>query len=333
MASTFSQSQLFEHLKVVKIIQKIATVLGFSVPNLYNYRGLSGYFLIYAILLCIILICTTALSLYGRFVKTYINDVLSTVILTDVFFYLAPITTYTVSIIWTILFRRRDLLRFVRALRDLEKSLNTKFYFEYKYNENKLFSYFILFESFICSYIFYAILHISIIDFQIKVLLFNLNFFLSIFSMSIICMQIAQHMINLRYMFKFLNRKLYKTINYYSNDKPLNIIGDEFLKSGSPKPNYVEMNFFLKKYDILCDLVDLFAKVYGLQMLFITLTITVMIIRNLNMTLKVALGVAKNIPQHGINFMMGDAVFSSIICVVRIKKFIVRLKYIVKKKN
>ncbi|XP_044271280.1 putative gustatory receptor 28b [Tribolium madens] len=251
--------------KIVKILQSVSEITALSVPDLFNYSGLSVIYIIYSTSLAFALVTLSVYTLYFKGIYIYKNTLATVSILDSVA--IASVTiTNVLSISFAIIFRRRKIVLLVKNLKEIERVLNSQI------NDKVLIIVFGLLEIFLFSYIVFESVS------QIRthgVFLYSLSVVMhvNIFLVSITVTQVQLFSTCVKQYFTFVNEKLATTMQY----------------PPTSKVETIKMKFFLKTYDKLCDIIDLVSSSYGIQIACVTFIIIICLIESLNLLMKFAL--------------------------------------------
>lgn len=282
----------------------ISELVGLSVPNLLNYKGLPVLYIIYVVLLLCGLIFTCTESLIYKITKEYPNNLITCTVL-DMSFYLLMLLTNFVSLNWAIFIKRKQLVKFFKKLKqfdeNFEKNMNgiKKRYF---YLE------FILIHGLVLIYLSYgnySILKYAETSYRCYLCV---NFTVNFYFVTVTVLQVYYFAACLKERLYILNEKV-NHFRYYANvfarfQKNLKAV--EMLNDSE---NFTK---FLKRHDALCDMIDLLNNSYGWQIFFIILTAMVAFLNAINICLKYLLGTYE-LDEH-----FGVVVVTSLIFLVNI---------------
>lgn len=291
--------------RIIKLLQRISQTIGLSVPDLYNYNGLAVWYIIYSILICLLLLGLCVYTLYCKCLYFYF-DIIATVAILDSIAITSITLTNVISVLFTVIVRRRKIVQVVKHLKEIERTLNEKFDIVCQLNDRGLFLQFISLEIMIAAYvIFDSISEIKGNDvFHYS---WTVVMHLNIIMVSVSVMQVQIVSTCIKQYFRVVNERLGATMQY-----PVWRKGE---KSSNPKFGTVNMKFFLKLYDKLCDVIELTSKSHGIQIACISFIIIICLIESMNILMKFALRIAVMGGKSNINLLLADT-WNSIIYIV-----------------
>ncbi|KAF5275851.1 hypothetical protein FQR65_LT04089 [Abscondita terminalis] len=248
----------------IKILDGISQLLCLTVPNLYNYNGLSVWYLLYSLtfvaLLYFLLVWNVKLKIdsYYRIIdKTSTLDVL-------VMFSYSFINSFI--ILHTVFFRRKSLILGIRQLEELYNAFNLSPYI----NKSKTF---VIFGA--SSHLKFAAILVVVVSFhflrieQLQALL-HVHTLVNLYIIIINTLQIINYCHMLETLFYNLNKnlKFIITKNKHDINKP------------------VKMEAMLKLHDKLCDAQHSFNDVLGLPIILLCGLVTLNCLQTINLILE-----------------------------------------------
>lgn len=276
VAPETSDLKRWKNLRIVKILQLLSTILGLSVPNLFQYDGLPVLYAVYSLLLCLIQIATQVHSFLAKF--KFFSSIVPTVKVLDICVILSILVTNISSIICAIFLKRRKILKLVNTLKLIEEQLQEKFQTPVEYGETSLLLQLVTFMTLVCILTtYYCILftHAFRLDGAELFLIIANNF--QVISIAVIIIQVHFFSTNVRCLFRLLHKNIEELLQPTKNSKnQLSLISYA----------YPDAIYFLRKYDILCDSIDMISDAFGNQIFFVVCAITANILHGLNGILK-----------------------------------------------
>nr|XP_023023177.1 uncharacterized protein LOC111511394 [Leptinotarsa decemlineata] len=273
---------LWESIRAVKLLQILSVSLGLSIPNLYVYEGLSIFYVIYSVLLCLVQTVTLIFNIVITTGNQYHLQPLSTNILHTVALFLSTATNI-ISIIMTVTLKRRKMVKLAKTISTLEKQMQLKYQETIIYDNNKLITKFLLFQSFIIG--------INLHQLYIYSGLFNSSFWhvavyclskSDVMSISIIVSQVYFYCSCIKRIIQFTHENMVKKIRPV---KSTNFVDHELKDIFR-----IETDFFVKKYDMICDITDMVGDIFDTQIFFILICIVIEVLHGINNSLRVILG-------------------------------------------
>lgn len=292
---------------IVKFVQSLSQLCCVTLPNLFKYNGLAVLYIVYSGLFCIGLFSLCILTIYFKFNGIYSHSTVTVSILDGLSVFGSTIANI-ISILSAIFFSRRNLVQLVRRLQEMEKILNGKFTMVCQLDEKALFFQFLALTLLILVFIIYD----SRNQFNSggfgcykTAVLMHIN----IFILCMVVMQIQLYSTCIKQYFKFANDRLSTTMQYSLNT-PKSIV----LVHGT-----INMRFFLKMYDKICDIIELVNRSFGVQVVFICLLIITCLIKSLNLLMKFALKMDAFGTSWDIPMLISDIYFSFVYIVLKQK--------------
>lgn len=254
-----------------KFHQFVSTVFGLSIPNLFNYNGLSVLYILYVILLIAALVMSYVLTILWKSTTNYCADktcvIIHLVVVSSVICNLA-------SIVSTVFLHRRKLVVAVAELAVMNLVFDTNFASLIKHKKG----------GFSCWIVMSMVaLHICVC------IITAYAFFTCITSNSFECLKhnptktVNFYMIlitatNISY-FAFVIHCHYKRLNY-----KLSYLVKATLKARKENKSVgTNTQFFMKTHDRLCDITDLLSNIFGIQLLWINIVTILQCLYTLNM--------------------------------------------------
>lgn len=230
-------------LKKLNLLHIINQVFGISVPQLHNYKGIEIWYIIYVLIIIVML---------SVFVGYCIFEVSEEITRNSLNILVTGYFTSAISFIMmcTILFKRRSIVRVVKSLTDLEKTIVEK---KIKMSPN-LNVQIIMLGCFVLTFI--ACDFIRRLNTIKQEKYFYMKYYTILFFQFYIIRLFSQ-ISNIRYLILNLNLLLHEDVMLCAKSEG----------SDNVRYNSYEMSYFLKKYVALYDIIDLFGKTYGYQIL------------------------------------------------------------------
>lgn len=271
-----SDLKKWENLWVVKILQLLSTAFGLSVPNLYQYKGLPVLYAGYSLLLCLAHIATQICSFISKY--RFPSNFFMTVKVLDVCVVLSLLVTNIFSILCAIFLKRRKILKLTGTLKLIEEQLQNKFQTAVEYRGTSLLLQFFAFMILVCILTaYYCILIVRVFHLdEVKILLAIANSF-QVISIAVIIMQVHFFSTSVRCLFQLLHKNIEEHLqpSASSENEP------SLIHYAIPDALY-----FLRKYDMLCDSIDMISDVFSHQIFFVVCTIIASVLHGLNGILK-----------------------------------------------
>lgn len=275
----------------------ISELVGLSVPNLLNYKGLPVLYIVYVILLLCGLIFTCIESLIYKITNEYPNNLITCTVL-DMSFNLLMLLTNFVSLNWAIFIKRKQLVKFIKKLKQFDESFEKKLNgikTKYIYRELILMHCVVLIY---LSYGNYTILNYSELSYRYYLCI---NFTVNFYFVTVTVLQVYYFAACLKVRLYILNEKV-DHFRYYANVfarfqknlKPVEILNDS--------ESFLE---FLKCHNALCTMINLLNNCYGWQIFCIILTTIIAFLNTINICLKYLLG------TYELDGSFGNVVFTS----------------------
>ena len=289
--------------KIVKLLQPICQVMGLATPDLFNYRGVAVFFILYSLLICLILLALCAYAIYFKMGYFY-NQIIVTAAVLDITNTLGTTATTILCVLFSVTFRRKKIVQLVKNLKEIEKSLNEKFDVVCHLEDKGLLIQFVCLEIMVFTYIIFdtafeiyinGALHYS----------WSIILHVNLFMISLIVVQVQFFSTTIKQYFAFMNDRLLLIRNCGGKWDP------------DCKFKTVNMKFFLKVYDKLCDVIDLVGTSYGIQIAAISFNIIMCLIGSLNLLMKFALGNDLHVEGWRYGLLAADT-WNSIIYIVRL---------------
>lgn len=257
-----------------KFHQFVSTLFGLSIPNLFNYNGLSVLYILYAVLLIAALIMSYVLTLLWNSTTNYCVDKTCVMIHLVV---VSSIICNVTSIVSTVFLHRRKLVVAVAELAVMNSVFDTNFASLIK-DKKEGFSCWIVMSMValhICVYITTAYAFFTCLTSNaFECLKLNptktVNFYMILITAT-----------NISY-FAFVIHCHYKRLNY----KLSYLVKATFKARNENKSVGTNTQFFMKTHDRLCDITDLLSNIFGIQMLWINIATILQCLYTLNMLLK-----------------------------------------------
>lgn len=309
-----SRKSSWKLLPIIKYLQRVSEIFGISVPNLYNYKGLPLIYVIYGVFLCILqLIFLTAVT-YIRTNNTFSKSTKSSKILTMII-YIQLTFTNILGIICHIFIKRRKLVKMVKALERIESILQDRFQEKINYRCDTIYKQTVIFISIIVLINIYdCVVTCFTLDFDVLQILGYCSHYLQILLVSLLTFQIHLYCTRIKTLFKFTHANMRKCINPNVGST---VHGLDLMTTVK-----LDVLFFLRKYDELCDIIDAVSDIYGLQILSIVCCVTLNILQSSNLLLKVLMNIKKTelevpawvftIVFNGVEYVVSMVVLTSV---------------------
>ncbi|XP_018573106.1 uncharacterized protein LOC108912387 [Anoplophora glabripennis] len=279
VAPTSTDIKQWQNLWVVKILQFLSTTIGLSVPNLFQYEGLSVLYAGYSLLLCLLHLAT---QVYSFVIKYRFYSIISlTVTVLDVCVGFITLAANISCITCAIFLKRRKMVKLTGTLKIVEEQLQKKFHTFAEYHDTSLLLQFIAFITLVfilTTYYCTSLTRLAVLNgLEISLMIAN-N--LQTVPIAILIMQVHFCSTNVKCLFQLLHKNMQDTLQPTKN--PTNDVS--LIDHSIPDAVY-----FLKKYDVLCDSIDMMSEAFGPQIFFIVWAITVNILIGLNGILKASM--------------------------------------------
>lgn len=280
--------EVIPNLKKVEfsiVLQLLATIFCLSPPNLFHYRGLPIIFLVYGITLCIAIIINEVFYIYQilrMFDKYGYNFILSQVLQLTCFI---SSTIFTVlSIVQPLIIKRKLLVRLTRSLKRLETELKDKCRETIAHNNNYLWIQLLTISCLILCGSVRAFLTMKNTNYlKLRLQVYNIQ----MLSILIFILQIQLCTSKIRNMVVYLQRNI--------EEKIIPKTSRLFLNNDMDKPIRVEPIFFLRKFDDLCDIIDMVSDVFGFQIVAITTCIILNVLFGVSSVSEMIVGEANKV--------------------------------------
>lgn len=287
-----------EDQKIFKILFDLSKFLGLSIPNLFNYNGVAVCFIIYSLAVCLALLGFSVLVIYSK-LQTYYMYLIKTVVILDATIDIGAATTNILSIVIVVISSRRNIVNIIRNLKRIETSLFNKFPLN---NDNEIINHqqinvllvtqLLILKLIIFAYVLFCGIFIVINEPSFLRILSLLIVYVNILMISITVMQIHYYSVNVRRLIQILNKYLITV-----------------------RPESLDVTYFLKTYDKVCDIIDAISNSYGIQIMTLSCIIILVLIKSLNLMMKVVLQV-ETLSSSTKAFVLISDTWNSIIFIV-----------------
>lgn len=266
----------WKHIRAVKLLQFVSTLLGLSVPKLYDYKGLSLLYLTYVVL---IYLTVSPAYIWWPFMRAFSHKVVLSSKVLDILNVFVTFIANSTAVFRAILFKRKNIIILNLMLDDLEQQMEEKYQDSIRYDETDILVQLIVF--FTCFFL------MSIFDWyesnlnqsNYYIMIISSVTYLYICAILIIILQIHFYSTRIRCMLQYLHRKIYEEIRPVFVSSRLDT--DYVMKYMS-----MESIFFIRKHDDMCDAINEVNNIYGYQIFFVVTCIVMNIINSLNVLLK-----------------------------------------------
>lgn len=283
----------------VCLVETLGQLFCLSLPNLYNYNGLSVWYILYAVLFLIFLLVLLVYTLfyklqncYGSIDKTAIIDIIVMCFVT---------ITNMVSVLCVIFCKRKKLVNAVKQTEEVNILLKISAKKENKVNRTSVLTAFL-------HILLLTSLSVTLIVYFLKLEdIFIMNYIIALVNLYMVIinsLHILNYSIKLGRIIENLNKKLLDVPSYMKK-----------FKNSKKKP--ASSSAFLKTQDQLCDITEMYNDVFEFPVLLTSCLCVLQTLQTLNLLLEVVL---RN--SISINITITDVVLSvlwSVVLCVSIK--------------
>lgn len=260
-----------------KVLHKILETFCLSVPNLYKYKGLPVWYILYTVLFVVVLNAAFILQISER-LETYFQTIPKTAAALEGISFMGMTFTNTLSIIFAIFLRRKQTVKLVKDLKEAENVFHQNICVITN-KENAFVKIFI--ATHICFLLYFAL------DSYMYASAFGhhgiSSYFMTYFNIYMLCLsvlQICSYALYIKHRVDYLNSKM------------LEIIGAKISESAndeSSRESLENLRIFMKIFDRLCDAIEMINECFGIQIVLIVCNSVAFIIIGLNLCFKIIL--------------------------------------------
>lgn len=261
----------------VQVLQRILETVCLSVPNLYNYKGLPVWYILYTVLFIIFLNGAFIYQINNRF-HTYFQTIPKTAAALEGISFTGMTLTNTLSIVLAIFSRRKHVVKLVKQLKEAENIFHETFGAVDK-KENKFILMFLV--THFCFLLYF------IMDCTVYISAFGLggvsNYFMTYFNIYMLCLsvlQICSHALSIKYTLRNIYEKMQDIIGTGIKD---------FANDQSNRESVENLRIFMKIFDRICDAIETINECFGIQIVLIVCNSVAFIIIGLNLCFKIIL--------------------------------------------
>lgn len=275
MESNKNPRRFLEDKTFGNVVQKILETLCLSVPGLYNYNGLSVWYMCYTLLFLAVLNATYVWQMYLR-IHTYFNFIPKTASVLESVSFTGLTFTNTLSVVVAIFLRRKSIVKLIKELKESEKLFQEKF--GDMESKESVFSV-IFIATHVC-----ALLYFVLDSYLYKELRSLVAYYMTYFNVYMLCMSVLQicgYALDVKHKIQHVNTKMQELIG-----RGILLKADN---NGANREAVENLKIFMKIFDRLCDVIEMINECFGVQIVLIVCNSVTFIIIGLNMCFKIVL--------------------------------------------
>lgn len=234
--------------KIAKYIQKISVIVGLSVPNLYSYKGLAVFYIIYSFLICFSLIILCSYTIYIELITFKFKFIL----LLEIVITVTNTFASNAFVLIAIIFFRKKMVKIVKIFMKVNEILLQKFDARVQIPEHKILITFAFLTFNIIVYYIFNTINCSG-KYGIVFFTFSVLNYVNVFMMFLIVTQVQLILSSIEQYLQTVNNNFLMKCHSYKENKDTEV---EFQSNKC---------LFFEIYDKLFDLIYLTNEVYMIQ--------------------------------------------------------------------